>query len=428
METMELLNAKGTRDFSPEDMIVRNNLFTTLRTIFERFGFSPLETPVIERYDILASKYAGGAEILKETFKLSDQGERDLCLRYDLTVPFARFVGMNKGLKMPFKRYAIGQCYRDGPVKLGRYREFYQCDADVVGSKSMLADADCLKIFQSFFKEIDLEINIKVNNRKAIEDYLRWAGVDEEKLIEAILIIDKLDKIGIDEVKKELIQLGYDDQVCNKIEAVFDLDGDNTTLLNKLSDLIGESQGVNELKELLDYLDDSNVQINFSLTRGLAYYTGTVYEVYLADGSYKRALGSGGRYDKMIGDFVGGDRVYPAVGCSFGIEPIAEMLKLKESQTAKTVTQIFIIPINTVKDSVKIADELRSYGLNVDMDILGKGISKNLDYCNFYNIPFALIIGNNELESGRLQLKNLLTGDKEELTIEEIVKKLVSVK
>jgi histidyl-tRNA synthetase len=408
-------------------MILRNNLFSTLRRIFERYGFSPVETPVLERFDILAAKYAGGSEILKETFRLNDQGGRDLCLRYDLTVPFARYVGMRRSLKMPFKRYAIGPVFRDGPIKLGRYREFYQCDADIVGTKSMLADADCIKIFQAFFKEIDMDVIIKVNNRKVLDTYLSWAGVAKDKLLEAVLIIDKLDKIGLEEVKKELRGIGCDDEVCNKIEAVLDLDGDNQKLLAKLEELIGSCEGIDELKELLSYLDDTNVEISFALARGLAYYTGTVFEVFLADGSYDRALGSGGRYDSMIGEFVGGGREYPAVGCSFGIEPITDMLKKQESLTQKTVTEIFIVPIKTVSECVKIADQLRSYGLNVDMDLLGKGISKNLEYCNFYNIPFALIVGENELASGRLQLKNMATGEKEELTVEEIVKKLVPV-
>ena len=185
---MELQNAKGTKDIPPEEKIIKQKIVDTLKEVFELYGFNPIETPLLERYETIAAKYAGGAEILKETFKLKDQGKRELALRYDLTVPFSRFVGMNPNLKMPFKRYQIGRVFRDGPIKLGRYREFWQCDVDVVGTKSMKADAECLSIAKEAFKRLNLNVIIKVNNRKILDSMLEYAGVPKGKRTTTILL------------------------------------------------------------------------------------------------------------------------------------------------------------------------------------------------------------------------------------------------
>jgi len=201
---MTLQLPKGTRDLRPEEAIVRNKIIITLREVFELYGYSPLETPVFERYDVLASKYAGGAEILKETFRFKDQGNRELGLRYDLTVPMCRFVGMNPNIKMPFKRYAIGEVFRDGPVEKARYRQFTQCDVDVVGIKGMTADAEIIALTQRAFKKLGFDVVIKVNNRKLLNDILSNSGVKKDKLDTVILTIDKLDKFGLEAVKKEL--------------------------------------------------------------------------------------------------------------------------------------------------------------------------------------------------------------------------------
>ena len=214
---MELMTARGVQDVPPEQKILKQGIVDTIKTIFERFGYSPLETPSIERFDILASKYAGGAEILKETFRVEDQGGRELCLRYDLTVPFARFVGMNKNLKMPFKRYQIGTVFRDGPLKLGRLREFWQGDVDVVGTKSMRADAEMVLIAQAVFKALDLDVIIKVNNRKVLNAVLRSAGIEQEDQETAILSIDKLAKINREGVSAELAGKGFEKKNVEKV-------------------------------------------------------------------------------------------------------------------------------------------------------------------------------------------------------------------
>ena len=204
---MDLQLPKGTRDFAPEEKIVRDKVVNTLKESFELYGFAPLETPVFEKFDVLSSKYTGGAEILKETFKLKDQGGRDLGLRYDLTVPLARYVAMNPNLKMPFKRYEIGRVFRDGPVSKDRIREFTQCDVDTIGSESMLADAEMLAIASEIFSKLNLKFIIRVNNRKILDAILENFNIQKEKRETVILSIDKLDKIGNEEVRKELKKL-----------------------------------------------------------------------------------------------------------------------------------------------------------------------------------------------------------------------------
>ncbi|PIN81464.1 histidine--tRNA ligase, partial [Candidatus Woesearchaeota archaeon CG10_big_fil_rev_8_21_14_0_10_32_9] len=191
---MKIQLAKGVKDINPEEKIKKNEIVQTIQKYFELYGYNPLDTPIIERFDVLASKYAGGSEILKETFKLNDQGERDLCLRYDLTVPFARYIATTPTIKLPFKRYQIGQVFRDGPIKAGRFREFTQCDADVVGSKDMLSEAELLKIASLVFNDLKIDVEIKVNNRKVLDAIMKKSGIPEDKWMSSILSLDKIEK------------------------------------------------------------------------------------------------------------------------------------------------------------------------------------------------------------------------------------------
>jgi histidyl-tRNA synthetase len=425
---MELINARGTRDIAPEEMIIRQKMIGRLRTVFELYGFSPLETPVIERFEILSAKYAGGAEILKETFSFKDQGGRELGLRYDLTVPFSRFVGTNPTLKMPFKRYTIGTVYRDGPIKAGRMREFVQCDVDVVGSSSMLADAQCIQIAQRFFGEIGLDVVVEVNSRKLLDGICLQAGIPAERTGEAILEIDKLKKIGKDEVAANLTKLGFEDDAVDKVISLFGTAGSNDEKIKKLGKRLTNAtaiEGLNEVEEILSYVDNKNVKFNVALARGLSYYTGPVFEVFMKDEKlFSSAISAGGRYDKMISAFLATKRDYPAVGISFGIEPIMTVMKLlkKEAEGVKTVTKAYIIPINTTKECVKIAEELRSAGINTDMDLSGKGISKNLDYANVQGIPYVIIAGEDELKQKKVKLRDMKAGKEELLPVKDAAK------
>ncbi len=417
---MTLQLPKGTRDFKPEEAIARNKIISTLKDVFELYGYSPLETPAFERYDVLASKYAGGEEILKETFKFKDQGKRELGLRYDLTVPLARYIGMNPNIKMPFKIYQIGDVFRDGPVERARYRQFSQCDADVVGIKSMTADAEIIALTQRAFKKLGLEATIKVNNRKLLNELLLYAGVKKDKLETVLLTIDKLEKFGLDTVKKELKQK-IGNKAINNIIKIIDIKGNNSEKIMEIKKLIA-SEGLNEIEELLSLLKILNVNAEFdvSLARGLSYYTGTVFEVFLKNSKVKSAVCAGGRYDKMIGSFLSkGD--YPAVGISFGLDRIYDAYAEKAEKTKKSVAQVYIIPINTFKESLRIAEELRSENVKVDIDITGKGPSKNLQYADSLGVPYVLFIGEEELKQGKVKLKDMNSGKEQLMSADELV-------
>jgi len=417
---MTLQLPKGTRDLSQEEAIVRNKIVDTLKGVFEVYGYNPLETPVFERYDILSSKYAGGAEILKETFKFKDQGKRELGLRYDLTVPMCRFVGMNSNIKMPFKRYAIGEVFRDGPVEKARYRSFTQCDVDVVGIKGMTADAEIIALTQRVFQKLGFETVIKVNNRKLLNDLLSDVGVKKDELDTVILTIDKLDKFGLDAVKKELKLKKINNATIKKIINVINIKGNNKAKINKIKKL--KSEGIDEIEELISLLNILKVNIDFdvSLARGLSYYTGTVIEVYLKNSSVKTSVCAGGRYDNIIGSFIGKGE-YPAIGISFGLDRIYDAYMEKSKETKKSVTQVYIIPINTFKESLKIAEELRNENVKVDIDLNGKGPSKNLQYANTLGIPYVLFVGKDELKQGKVKLKDMNSGKEKLMNAQELV-------
>jgi len=425
---MELMNARGTKDFGPAEKIMRMKIVDTLRRMFELYGYSPLQTPVIERLDVLTAKYAGGAEILKETFQLKDQGGRELGLRYDLTVPFCRFVGMNPHVKMPFKRYQIGRVFRDGPIKLGRMREFYQCDVDVVGTNNMMADAECIIIAKRVFKELDLDVEIEVSNRKVLNGILKESGIADEKAEDVIITIDKFKKLSEEEIENEFREKGVTAEQMDKLFEIFRFRGNNKEKIDYLKKTLNTEegkQGIEEMEQVLDYCDGERVILNLSLARGLAYYTGTVFEVVMRKSNFRSSLAGGGRYDKMISGLLGTEKEYPAIGISFGLEPIIAMMQ-KEGKISekKTVTKLFVIPIGTARECMQIAEELRDSGIRTEVDIAGRGISKNLNYANALRIPFVAFVGDNEVKEGKIKIKDMQTGEEEMLSVSEVMKKL----
>ncbi|MBI2208627.1 histidine--tRNA ligase [Candidatus Woesearchaeota archaeon] len=419
---MKLQLPKGTRDLKPEEAIVKNKIVDTLKEVFELYGYSPLETPAFERFDILASKYAGGDEILKETFKFKDQGKRELGLRYDLTVPLARYVGMNPNAKMPFKRYQIGEVFRDGPVEKARYRQFTQCDVDVVGINSMTADAEIIALTSRAFRKLGFEPVIRINNRKLLNELLINAGVKKDKLETAILSIDKLEKFGLETVKKELKEKRIDSKTIGNIIKTINIKGSNKEKISEIRKIISDSDGLKEIEELFSLLKILNVDIEFdvSLSRGLAYYTGTVVEVFLKNSPVKSAVCAGGRYDRMIGEFLGKGS-FPAVGISFGLDRIYDAYVEKNKEDKKTVTKVYIVPINAFNESLKIAEELRNENVRVDIDLSGKGPSKNLQYANSFGIPYVLFIGEDELKQNKVKLKDMKSGKESLMTAKELV-------
>src|SRR3989344_976043 len=410
----DMQNPKGTKDINVEEKIQANRIIKIITEVFEKYGFNPLQTTTLEKYETLAAKYAGGSEILKETFKLRDQGKRNLGLRYDLSVPLARYIAMNPNLKIPFKRYEIGQVFRDGPIKTGRYREFTQLDADTVGSSNMLADAELLAMTSEVFSRLNLKFIIRLNNRKILDSILEYYDIPKEKREIMILSIDKLDKIEVSGVKKELTEKGFK-KVDNLLNLIF------TNDLNDVKKVIKDKNGIEELNQLVKYcklLNVKNLEIDISLARGLAYYTGTIFEVYLKNSEIKSSVAAGGRYDKMIGSFIGRD--VPAVGISFGIDVIKDASKQNKE---KNVAEFYLIPINTLEKSFGILTKLRQANLKCDIDLNDRGISKNLEYASKYEIPYVVLIGKDELKQNKVRLRDMKTGKEKLLAVNELILK-----
>ncbi len=412
---MKLEMPKGTRDITPEQKIVRDRMVAAMTDVFSSYGFLPLETPSFERFEVLASKYTGGEEILKEIFTFQDQGKRSLALRYDLTVPFARYIAMNPTLKMPFKRYAIGRVYRDGPIKRGRLREFYQCDADIVGSSSMVAEANLVMLAADVFARLGLSVDLRINNRKLLNGILLEAGVRGELLETTILSIDKLEKMGKGYVEKELSEKGVSEDAIGRLFALLE----KKTLADLTLTNDEGNAGKAELEELFALLDATKTSYTFdpTLARGLAYYTGTVFEGFLTEELTGVAVCGGGRYDTMIGKLIGSKQEFPAVGISFGLEVLSEVLKGEEA----TTTQLYIAPIGDVlPEALALAKRLRASGVKVDMDLNGRGISKNLAYAQAYHIRHVLIVGEDEVKASTYQLKDLSTGEQKPVSEEDL--------
>jgi histidyl-tRNA synthetase len=431
MKNEALQRAKGVRDFGPAEKIARAKLISGLTEIFELFGYNPIETPIIERYELFASKHGIGQEsdAMRETFKFRDQGLRDLVLRTEFTVPFARFVGMNPQLKFPFKRYQIGKVFRDGPIKLGRYREFYQCDVDVVGVSNPAVEAELLNLINRAFLKLGLEVEIKINNRKILNAILENAGVPKEKQTTAIISIDKLDKIGEDGVKAELKEKGVAEEISNIVLSTLSITGSNLEMLSRLKEIIGVNEGLEEVEKAITIAGDKNVIFTPSLARGLAYYTGNVFEVFLKDTSkLNSSLCAGGRFDEMIGGFIGTDEKYPAVGVSFGLDTIFDALKLTENETLEkqSVSDVYIIPLGdqNFEPAYKLAAELRKQDIAVDIDFLSRKIGKNMDYANSYGVSWVILVGDEEVSENKYALKNMNSGDQEKISVDEIINKI----
>ncbi|AOT69614.1 histidine--tRNA ligase [Geosporobacter ferrireducens] len=423
MESL-LQNLKGTKDFMPEEQQIRNKIRNVLEEVFQNYGYRPLETPILCQYDLLASKYAGGSEILKEVYRLKDQGNRDLGLRYDLTVPFCKVIGANPTLQLPFKRYEIGKVFRDGPVKTGRLREFVQCDVDVVGVKDTIAEAELMSLTFEVFRRLGMGVYIQYNNRKLLTGLLEFAGVNKDLINDVILTMDKIEKIGEDAVKEELVQKGITEDMLSKL---FDLLNEDFSLSDfQDSPNVNIREGIAEIRELQSYLSGlelmTKTQLNLFLARGLGIYTGTVFEVFLSDGCIQSSIASGGRYDKIIGKFLDSGQEYPAVGISFGLDVIYTAMELKAEAQKKSPVDLLIIPMGTQVEALRLACALRKKDIKVEIELRSIKLKKSLDYANKQGIPYVVILGEDELNKGCVKIKDMSSGVEKELVIAEIEK------
>ena len=409
---MKIQNVKGGYDFLPREQIIRNYINNTLKETFAEYGYLPIETPILCYYDILAGKYDENNDILKEIYKLKDQGNRSLGLRYDLTVPFAKFIALNKNeLKLPFKRYEINKVFRDGPVKVGRDREFTQCDVDVVGLTGQLIEAELLSLYIKAFTKLNININIKYNSRNLMRGLIKSCNIKEELISKVITIIDKIDKLSKEEFITELTNLNISLNQANQILDIFNYSLEDLNKIYKNNEIEEITIGLQELNQLEEYLSKLNITsyctFQPSLARGQDYYTGNVFEVYESTGKLNCAIGGGGRYDQMITDFINDGNIYPAVGISFGLTSIFELLKDNQTLTNTSPIDIYIIPMNTEIESLKLANNLRDLNYKVDFDMTSKKMKKSLDYCNKENIPYVIILGEDEIKNNSFKLKDM---------------------
>ncbi len=416
---------KGFRDLLPSTMFVRQHVISTLKGIFEMHGFAPLETPSLEYAATLEGKYGEEGERLM--YRFEDQGKRKVGLRFDLTVPLARVVAMHiNDLQFPWKRYQISPVWRGDNPQFGRYREFYQCDIDIVGAPSMLADAEVLSIYGEVMDTLGFrEYRVLINNRKLLTGLAQAAGVELAGAGVAIRAIDKLDKIGVDGVREEMVRNGLSETVAARVLELFLMGGevrsfnDNFTLLNELSGPLKDNpeamQGLEELRRVFEALGATGgildcFKISTSLARGLDYYTGPVYEV-VVDEPKIGALGGGGRYDGLMSLFSGRD--LPTTGGSFGVERIIdvmEQLGMVETMLTRSraLITIFDASPESLGASLKLATDLRTQGVPCEVYLNpGDKIGKQLAYADKLSIPFAVIQGPDEIASGNVTIKSL---------------------
>ena len=446
---------KGTRDFSPIEMVKRNYIFDTIKSVFKKYGFQPIETPAMENIDTLTGKYGDEGdqllfkilnsrpqeakdikkeqmlEVFKETLTKSINSKviTERALRYDLTVPFARFVVQHRNdITFPFKRYQIQPVWRADKPQKGRYREFYQCDVDVVGSNSLLNELELLQIVDDVFELLDINVLIKINNRKILSGIAEIID-QSDKIIDITVAIDKLDKIGLENVNKELLEKGIPKNAIEKIQPIILLSGNNTEKLGKLKKVLAGSEiglkGVEELETVFNYLDsvkiNTEIELDLTLARGLNYYTGAIIEVKAKDAEMGSICG-GGRYDDLTGVF--GLQDVSGVGISFGADRIYDVLNELDKFPRQNldITQVIFINFGLEEERfcLPIVSKLRKQGLNVEIFPESAKMKKQMTYADKREIPFVVIIGANEMAENKAVVKNMQSGEQKELSINEI--------
>lgn len=443
---------KGTRDFSPIEMVKRNYIFDTIKVVFKRFGYLPIETPSMENLSTLMGKY--GEEGDKLLFKVLNSGDylskvkSDLTkaestkfaleisekgLRYDLTVPFARFVVQHLNeITFPFKRYQIQPVWRADRPQKGRYREFYQCDVDVIGSNSLLNEVELIQIIDQIFQKLNINTVIKLNNRKILQGIAEYIG-EPQKFIDITVAIDKLDKIGLEKVNEELLLKGLSTDSIEKLKPIFDLVGTNQEKLSLLRNFLKETEtglkGIEEVETVLNYFETLplNIELDLDLTlaRGLNYYTGAIFEVKAKDVSIGSICG-GGRYDDLTGVF--GLKDVSGVGVSFGADRIYDVMEQLNIFPNEIVASTKVMFVNFGKKEERyclpLLQKLRENGINSEIFPEFSKMKKQMTYANNKNIPFVVLVGDNEMSKGILTVKDMVSGDQAEMTFDELLNKL----
>ncbi len=444
---------KGTRDFSPIQMAKRNYIFNTIKDVFLLYGYQQIETPAMENLSTLMGKY--GDEGDKLLFKVLNSGDylrkvpdelladkdyihmishiSEKGLRYDLTVPFARYVVMHRDeLQFPFKRYQIQPVWRADRPQKGRYREFYQCDADVVGSDSLVNEVELISMIDEVFGRFGVNIVIKVNNRKVLSGIAEVIGAPD-KIVDITVAIDKIDKIGIDNVNAELSEKGLSQDAIDQLQPLLTLSGTNDEKLATLDGLLAASEvgkkGIEELRYVLGHVAElgtkATVELDVSLARGLNYYTGTILEVKACDVEMGSITG-GGRYDNLTGVF--GMPGTSGVGISFGADRIYDVLNTLDLYPADTISSTRVLFINFGEKessaSLRYVMQLRAQGISAEVYPDSAKMKKQMNYANSKHVPYVAMVGENELASGTVALKNMETGEQVSMTIDQVIEKL----
>ncbi len=442
---------KGTRDFGPVEMAKRNYIFNTIREVYALYGFRQIETPAMENLSTLMGKY--GEEGDKLLFKILNSGDfrsgisaedyssdsaarlaARFCekgLRYDLTVPFARYVVQHRDeLQMPFKRFQIQPVWRADRPQKGRYREFYQCDADVVGSDSLLNEVELMQIVDEVFTRFGIRVCIKINNRKILTGIAEIIG-EADKIVDITVAIDKLDKIGLDKVNDELRAVGLSEEAVEKLQPIIALSGSNEEKLETMRRVLAESEtglkGVEEVAFVLETLKNSQlhneIELDLTLARGLNYYTGCIFEVKALDVQIGSITG-GGRYDNLTGIF--GMPGLSGVGISFGADRIYDVLGQLDLYPQETQSGVQLLFINfgaaEAAHCLRLAAQARLAGIATEVYPDSVKMKKQMSYANAHNVPFVALVGETEMAEGRITLKNMTTGEQQSLSIEEAVK------
>ena len=445
---------KGTRDFGPIEMAKRNYIFDTIRNVYVLHGFQQIETPAMETLQTLMGKY--GEEGDKLLFKILNSGdflakttddelkERNvlhlasrLCekgLRYDLTVPFARYVTMHRDeLQLPFKRYQIQPVWRADRPQKGRYREFYQCDADIVGSNSLLNEVELMQIVDTVFTRFGIRVQIKINNRKILTGIAEVIGA-ADKIVDITIAIDKLDKIGIDNVNAELHEDGLTDLQIEKLQPIISLEGGNEEKLSIIAEVLKDSEtglkGIEETRFILNYLESggltNEIQFDLTLARGLNYYTGAIFEVKALDVQLGSITG-GGRYDNLTGIF--GMPGLSGVGISFGADRIYDVLNQLNLYPEESVQNTQLLFINFGEQEaaycMRAVMAARRAGIRTELYPDATKMKKQMSYANAKQIPYVALTGENEMEAGKLTLKNMATGEQNLVTIDELISTII---
>lgn len=441
---------KGTRDFSPAEMAKRNYIFDTIKDVYALYGYQQIETPSMETLQTLMGKY--GEEGDKLLFKILNSGDfigklpanefvsdnvlklaANICekgLRYDLTVPFARYVVMHRDeLQMPFKRYQIQPVWRADRPQKGRYREFYQCDADVVGSDSLLNEVELVQIIDTVFTKFGINVQIKLNNRKILAGIAEYIG-QPDKIVDITVAIDKLDKIGVEAVNAEMLANGITQDAVDKLQPILTMSGTNVEKLETIAQTIGTSEigakGVEETRFILEKIEavglKNELQLDLTLARGLNYYTGAIFEVKAKDVAIGSITG-GGRYDNLTGIF--GMPGLSGVGISFGADRIYDVLNTLDlyPQNAIQATQVLFINFGEAETDycLPIANRIRTAGISVELYPDCAKMKKQMAYANAKGIPFVVLAGESEINQGKVTLKNMLTGDQQLVSAEEFI-------